>query len=83
MLTPSVHFTGDCTDSSGETVETVYTVKLLLRDEGYTQTMLLSKGDTIELPAPSADPGLVFAGWELADGTLFKAGLPGGTGRKL
>ncbi len=74
VLTPSVRFTGDCTDPSGSTVETTYTIKLLLRDEGYSQTLLLGKGDTVEMPAPSADPGLVFAGWELADGTLFAAG---------
>ena len=74
VLTPSVHFTGDCTDSEGTAVETTYTVKLLLRDEGYTQTMLLGKGDTIELPMPSAGPAMAFAGWELADGTLFEGG---------
>ena len=74
VLTPSVRFTGDCTDSEGAQVETTYTIKLLLRDEGFSQTLLLSKGDTVELPALSAGPDMVFSGWELADGTLFAPG---------
>ncbi len=74
VLTPSVRFTGDCTDNGGEAVETTYTVNLILRDEGSTQTLKISKGDTVELPAPGAAADMVFAGWELADGTLFKAG---------
>ena len=59
VLTPSVRFTGDCTDSEGTQVETTYTIKLLLRDEGFSQTLLLSKGDTVELPALSAGPDMV------------------------